>query len=300
MDKFSLIRTFVEVASRGSFSASAEYLGMSPQLVSKYVGELERRLTTRLLNRTTRRLHLTEAGERYLIRAQHLLSELEDMDNEVTSLQGHAQGKLRISAPLSFGIKHLPSLLRRFQTQYSNVDIDLQLNDRRVDIIEEGFDIVLRIGELQDSTFIAKRLAPIRLVLCASPDYLDKHGRPQTLEELSDLHYLRYSLLNSEPEILSPFYKNTAQRNQRHFECNNGDVIMEMALQGAGVCLQPSFICGEHLANNNLEVVLPNESHPIVSLWAVYAHRQLLASKVRAFIETADGFYGESPYWDNW
>jgi DNA-binding transcriptional LysR family regulator len=300
MDRIALLEAFVHVAKSGSFTQAAERLDMSVQLVSKYVTHLEQRLDARLLNRTTRRNSLTETGQRYLVRAQQLLNDFESMDSEVHELQESAAGTLRIAAPVSFAIRHLSSCLDEFLKQHPKVDIDLQLNDRRVDIVEEGFDIALRIGQLQDSLLIAKHLTPIRLVLCASPQYLQREGEPDTPQALASHQYLHYSLLTSAPENLWPALDKSRHNQHRQFQSNNGDVLLNMALAGHGIAMQPTFICGHDIASGNLKVVLPDYAPPATHLYAVYAHRQLVANKVRAFIDFAAQYYGETPYWDNW
>lgn len=299
MDRIDAMRTFVTVASEGSFSRAAERLDMSPQLVSKYVSQLETQLGVRLLNRTTRRVHLTEAGSHYQQRAQLLLDDLAELDNQMGDLQNNAQGLLRISAPVSFGSRHLPRLLSAFQQAHPGVCVDLQLNDRKVDIVEEGFDVALRIGQLKDSSLIAKLIAPIRVILCASPDYLAHHGTPSRLEHLQSHRYLRYSYLESDAgQALHAWLCHTDKAANNALVSNNGDVLVQAAVDGLGIALQPTFICGEAIAAGQLQVILADHAPPPLGLYAVYAHRTLLASKVRCFIDFIDGFFGDPPYWD--
>jgi DNA-binding transcriptional LysR family regulator len=299
MDRISAMRAFVTVVNEGTFTRASERLAMSPQLVSKYVSQLEAHLGVRLLNRTTRRIHLTEAGTQYHQRAQQVLSDIDDMENQLGDLQTRAQGLLRISAPVSFAIRHMAPLLSQFQSMNPAVGIDLQLNDRKVDIVEEGFDIALRVGRLKSSSLIAKRLAPVRLVPCASPAYLQQYGTPQRLEDLDDHRYLHYSHMNLEPgHSLQKSLRNTGRVNKGEFISNNGDVLVEAAIAGSGIVLQPTFIAGAAVREGKLKVILPEHEPEPLALYAVYAHRQLLASKVRSFIDFIDGFYGDPPYWD--
>lgn len=300
MDRLDAMRAFITVAAEGSFVKAAERLQQSPQLVSKYVGQLERHLGIRLFNRTTRRVHLTEAGQQYQLRARQLLEELDDLENQVGDLQHHAQGLLRISAPVSFAMRHLPSLLLGFQQQHPRVGIDLQLNDRKVDIVEEGFDIALRIGRLKDSSLIAKPLAPVRLLLCAAPGYLEQYGEPAQLSDLTQHRYLPYSYLeNTIGTELHEALQAIKQRQQGELVSNNGDVLVQAAIAGGGIILQPSFITGAAIKAGQLQVILPQYEPAPLGLYAVYAHRQLLASKVRQFLEFSEGFYGSPPYWDD-
>lgn len=296
MDRFLAMRTFCAVAKSGSFSAAADQLELSPQLVSKYVSQLEQHLGVRLLNRTTRRVHITEEGDRYLARALFVLEEVEDMENVAGESQKEARGRLRISAPVSFGIKHVSALFNDFQQAHPGVTIDCQLNDRKVDIVEEGFDIALRVGQLKDSSLIAKKLATVRMVLCASSEYLKRSGIPESLQDLTTHRYLRYSYLD--PSSLSDVHHALSENDENNFICNNGDTLVQMAVQGAGIALQPTFICGDALAAGELTEILPELAPPQVGLYAIYAHRQLMASKVRAFLDFADGYFGSPPYWD--
>lgn len=299
MDRIDAMRAFVTVVSEGSFTRAADRLELSPQLVSKYVSQLEHHLGTRLLNRTTRKIHLTEAGTRYHQRAQQVLNDIDDMENQLGDLQGEARGRLRISAPVSFAIRHMAPLLAEFQAAHPAVGIDLQLNDRKVDIVEEGFDIALRIGHLKSSSLIARRIAPVRLVMCAAPAYLARHGTPRQPEDLRDHRYLRYSYMD--PEAGQPVFRwLQSQGGSRDSELvsNNGDVLVEAAIAGAGIAIQPTFIAGEAIRDGKLRILLPDHEPEPLALYAVYAHRQLLASKVRSFIDFLDGYFGDPPYWD--
>ena len=299
MDRIDTMRAFVTVVSEGSFTRAAERLELSAQLVSKYVARLEQHLGVRLLNRSTRRVSLTEAGTRYHQRALQLLADLEEMESELSEIQTQARGTLRINAPVSFAVHHLPALLSAFQRAHPAVNVDLQVNDRKVDIVEEGFDIALRIGQLKSSSLIARRIAPVRVLLCAAPHYLDQFGRPERLEQLTEHRYLRYSYIDSQAD--TPFHRwlNAGKSHSGgELVCNNGDVLVQAAIEGSGIALQPTFICGPHIAAGQLEVVLPELEPPALGLYAVYAHRQLLAGKVRCFIDFMAGYFGDPPYWD--
>ncbi len=299
MDRIDAMRAFVTVVSEGAFTRAAERLDISPQLVSKYVSQLEQHLGVRLLNRTTRRIHLTEAGTSYYQRAQQVLHDIEDMESQIGDLQTEARGLLRISAPVSFAIRHMAPLLSAFQKAHPGVGIDLQLNDRKVDVVEEGFDVVLRIGHLKSSSLIAKRIAPIRMVVCASPAYLKQNGTPQHLEDLQGHRYLRYSYIELDAnQPLHRWLQNNGQNDSNGMSSNNGDVLVEAAIAGAGIALQPTFISGPAIKEGKLQVILQDYEPEPMGLYAVYAHRQLLASKVRSFVDFIDGYFGDPPYWD--
>lgn len=299
MDRIEAMRAFVTVVNEGTFTRAADRLEMSPQLVSKYVSQLEQHLGVRLLNRTTRKLHLTEAGTRYHQRAEQVLNDIDDLESQLGDLQSEARGLLRISAPVSFAIRHMAPLLTGFQKAHPAVDIDLQLNDRKVDIVEEGFDIALRIGHLKSSSLIAKRIAPVRLVTCASPAYLAEHGTPQRPEDLRDHRYLRYSYMDQDATgQVHRWLQGTETHSAGDMVSNNGDVLVEAAIAGAGIAVQPTFIAGSAIREGRLQIILPDHEPEPMALYAVYAHRQLLASKVRSFVDFLDGYFGEPPYWD--
>ena len=299
MDRIDAMRAFVTVVNEGAFTRAANKLDMSPQLVSKYVSQLEQHLGVRLLNRTTRQIHLTEAGTSYHQRAQQVLHDIDDMESQIGDLQTEARGLLRISAPVSFAIRHMAPLLSEFQKTHPGVGIDLQLNDRKVDVIEEGFDVVLRIGHLKSSSLIAKRIAPIRMVVCASPAYLKQNGTPQHLEDLQGHRYLRYSYIELDAsQPLHRWLQNNGQNDSNGMTSNNGDVLVKAAIAGAGIALQPTFISGPAIKEGKLQVILQEYEPETMGLYAVYAHRQLLASKVRSFVDFIDGYFGNPPYWD--
>ena len=299
MDRIEAMRAFVAVVAEGSFSNAATSMQLSPQLVSKYVAKLEDQLGIRLLNRTTRKVSLTEAGTHYVQHAQQILLSIDEMDSQLGGLQQNPKGTLRISAPVSFALKHMAKLITDFQLQYPLVNIELQLNDRKIDIVDEGFDIALRIGNLKDSSLIAKYIAPIRVILCASPEYLKKHGTPKQPEDLKNHRYLHYNY----PEIDSKdnIYQWLNAKNidtRGGFDSNNGDILVEAAIAGAGLALQPTFIASNAISSGQLTQVLADFELKPLGLYAVYAHRKLLPSKVRCFIDFIENYYGSPPTWD--
>lgn len=295
MDRLDAMRAFVTVVNEGSFIRAADRLNLSAQLVSKYVARLEQRLGVRLLNRTTRRLHLTEAGVRYHERARQVLDDIDELESQLDELHDQARGLLRISAPVSFAIRHLAPLISDFQQAHPAVGIDLQLNDRKVDIVEEGFDIALRIGHLKSSSLIARKIAPVRLVMCASPDYLAREGTPLHLEQLARHRYLHYSYMELDAEQGPGRW---LRGKEAAFSSNNGDVLVAAAMAGAGIALQPTFISGQAIREGRLRLVLAEHQPAPMGLYAVFAHRQLMASKVRCFVDFMEGYFGDPPYWD--
>ena len=300
MDRIDAMRAFVAVVTEGSFSNAANTLQLSPQLVSKYVSKLEEQLNSRLLNRTTRKVSLTEAGSHYFGHAQQILLSIDDMESKLGGLQQNPKGVLRISAPVSFALKHMAKLITDFQIHYPLVKVDLQLTDRKVDIVEEGFDVALRIGQLKSSSLIAKKVAPIRVMLCAAPDYLNKHGTPTQPEDIAEHRYLHYSYMNMDgKDDIYQLLKAKYLKQGSELRSNNGDVLVDAAIAGAGIVLQPTFIISEALSSGKLVVVLPKLEPEALGLYAVYAHRKLLPHKVRCFIDFIDGYYGTPPYWDD-
>ncbi len=299
MDRIDAMRTFVAVVNEGSFSKAATTTQLSPQLVSKYIAKLEEQLHTRLLNRTTRKVSVTEAGSQYFIHAQQILLSIDEMEAQLGGLQQLPKGILRISAPVSFALKHMAKLVTDFQARYPSVTVDLKLSDRKVDIVEEGFDVALRIGQLESSSLIAKKIAPVRVVLCASPDYLNIHGTPKRLEDLEAHRYLHYSYMNIDTKgHVFKYLKAKQLKESSVFRSNNGDVLVEAAIEGAGLVLQPTFIASKALNAGKLVIVLPEYEPTPIGLYAIYTHRKLLPHKIRCFIDFMTDYYGTPPYWD--
>ncbi len=300
MDRLETMRAFIAVSNEGSFTKAADKLGTSNQLVSKYVSHFEEHLGVRLFNRTTRTVRLTEAGEQCAQHVRHILESIQDMEGGLGQLKNEAQGLLRISAPVSFATKHLAPLIRDFKQLNPAVGVDLQLNDRKVDIVDEGFDLALRIGHLKNSSLIAKRIAPIRLVLCASPSYLERHGTPEHPDQLIPAHLLHYSYTEyNQPQLpLMNALKRSLKEHTTGISCNNGDILVEAAIGGEGYALQPTFLVGKAVKEGKLKVILPEFEPEEMGLYVVYPHRKLIATKLRSFIDFISNYYGEPPYWD--
>lgn len=299
MDTIDGMRTFAAVVTEGSFSRAAERLDISPQLASKYVGQLETRLGVRLLNRSTRRLSLTESGRAYYDRVRQVLADIDDMEHAVGDLTARARGTLRINAPMSFGRLHLTQAIAEYQHTQPEVEVDLTLNDRIVDIISEGFDLAIRIGQLEESSLVARRLAPVRLVVCGAPDYFRCRGVPETPAELSEHDCLRYAYASDYDRWR--FHRDGKSHSVRvtgSFSANNGDALQVAALAGKGIVLQPTFIAGEDIRAGRLQIVLNEYQLPELMAHAVYAHRQYLSAKVRTFVDFLADYFGSPPYWD--
>ena len=301
MDRIETMKAFVMVAEEGGFTKAAEKLGFSNQLVSKYVSHFETHLNVRLFNRTTRSVHLTKEGEQCFQHVKQILENIHDMESHFGQLQRATKGLLHISSPVSFSTLHLSSLIHDFKKQFPDVAIDLQLSDRKVDIIEEGLDVSLRIGNLKNSSLIAKKITPVRLVLCASPEYLKQNNVPTHPDELIAEHFLRYSYMeyNQPKQPLIEALKIINQKKPSGLVANNGEVLMAAAIAGQGYIFQPTFIVGEAIKQGKLQVILEDFEPEPMALYVVYPHRKLLAPKLRAFIDFISNYYGETPYWDN-
>lgn len=286
MDRFTSMQAFVTVVEAGGFTAAAERLPISRAGVSKHVSELETHLGIRLLNRTTRQTNLTEAGRAYYARCVQILADVADSESVATGLSAEPHGVLRINAPMSFGIQQLAPRLHHFRDRYPKVGVELNLNDRFVDVIEEGYDVVIRIAQLKDSSLIARKVAPCQHLLCASPDYLQQHGAPQTPTELTQHACLHYSHLQSGREWFLQGPDGAHQISVRGpLTANNGDVVCRAACDGLGIALLPDFIIAAPIKAGQLKIVLPAYCPPKLDIYAVYPSRKFMSVKVRHFID---------------
>ena len=300
MDRLSAMEAFLRVAEAKSFTAAAERLRLSKSLVSRQVAALETELGVRLLQRTTRSLTLTEAGERYLEASRRILAEVEEAKLLVGSLQASPRGRLSVNAPMSFGFLHLAPALPQFLARYPEVEIEMAMNDRFVDLIEEGFDLAVRIGRLPDSSLVARKLAPIRRTISASPAYLARHGAPVAPNDLQAHECLCNSNLTRSEEWRfvtkdgRPWHVEVKGR----LRVNNGDALRAAALLGLGIVNLPSFIVGGDLQSGALVSLLAEYLPQDAAVYAVYPHSRHLSPKVRAFTEFLAERFGPRPYWD--
>ncbi|MCX7279340.1 MAG: LysR family transcriptional regulator [Burkholderiales bacterium] len=286
MDRFLEMQTLVAVVDAGSFVKAADSLGLSKAAVSRYVADLEARLGVRLLQRTTRRLSLTEAGQVFYARSKELLAGVDEAEAELTSRSGAASGLLRINAPVTFGILHLAPLWGLFRSQYPDVALDLTLADRMVDLVEEGYDMAIRIATLPSSTLVSKRLASTRMVLCASPAYLAAHGTPLHPRELAGHAVIAYTYWAAKDEWHFDGPEGTVSVTTRPcIHANNGDTCRAAALAHQGIILQPSFLVGEDLAAGRLVELLPAYRSLEMGIYAVYPSRKHVPPKVRALVD---------------
>ena len=290
---------FVQVVDNGSFSAAAERLGLSRAQVSKSVMQLEAHLDTRLLNRTTRRISLTDSGRIYYERSRAILDEVTEAEEYAREDNAEARGVLTVGAPTSFGLLHLQPLIPAFLEAHPQVQISLSLADRFLDVVAEGFDVALRIAELEDSSLVARRLAPCRRVLCAAPAYLQKHGTPRVPQDLAIHACLVYSN-ELRPDTWTLHGPVGAERVTVNGPvcADNGDILCAAAEAGLGVTLLPTFIVGEALRAGRLVTVLDDFCPPDLTINAVYPSRRFLAAKVRSFVDFLAEAYAGEPAWD--
>ncbi|MGB9149468.1 MAG: LysR family transcriptional regulator [Burkholderiales bacterium] len=295
MDRFLEMRTFSAVVDAGSFVGAADALQLSKAAVSRYVSDLEARLGVRLLNRTTRHLSLTDEGQVFYGRCIELLAGVDEAETEITSRSGSASGLLRINAPVTFGIQHLAHLWGEFRTLNPKVLLDISLSDRLVDLVDEGYDIAIRIASLPSSTLISKRLATTRMVLCASRPYLERHGTPRHPADLVTHDIISYSYWSTKDEWYfdGPDGK-VSVKTHPCIHTNSGDTCRLAALAHQGIILQPSFLVGEDLKNGTLIELMPSFHSIELGIYAVYPTRKHVAPKLRALIDFLSAHFSQA------
>ena len=300
MDQIGELTAFVRTVECGSQAGAARAIGITPAMVGRYLRALEDRLGARLLNRSTATQSLTEAGTVFHARAVAVLEELAAAEAAVTDRQAEPVGTLRISAPMVFGTRYLAAALARFGAAHPGVAIELTLNDRVVDLVEEGFDLALRIGQLADSTLVARRLAPCRLVVVAAPGYLARRGVPERPEALSGHECLTYAYARGGrvARFVGPGGQSVAVEMQGRFAANNGEALLEAAIAGVGVLVTPTFIAGEALREGRVRQVLADWALPTLGLYAVFPSGRHLAPNVRLCVDALAEWFGESPAWE--
>lgn len=301
MDKLTSMRVFLQVARLGSFSAAAGEMGLSKAMISKHISNLENQLDVQLINRTTRHLNLTEMGIAYRDRVRDILNEIEETELAVSSLSSRPRGTLRLMAPTSFGSFHVTRAVAEYQRHHPEVSIDLQLTERTPDIVEEGLDMAIRVGRMEDSSLVARKLADVRSVVCASPDYLQQQGVPL---EPADLR--RHNCLIYTPR--APVHEWQFSDGGDTFSVpvngdvrsNVGDALRVAAIQGCGLVQLPTYIVGLDIEAGRLAAVLEAFEGPARPMYAVYQHRRHLSAKVRTFVDFLVDRYQPVPYWEHW
>ena len=299
MDRLEAIQVFAQVVESGSFAKAADRLGLSTSAASRHVADLEAHLQTRLLNRTTRRVSLTESGQAFYERAVQLLADLEEAEQEAGRAAVVPRGTIRLTTSLNFGVRHLAPAIAEFLARHAEVRFDVSLSDRVVDLVEEGFDLAVRVGNVGSGNLVARKLGETRLVPCASPQYLSAHPAPKTPEELSQHNCFTYEYVT--PRNVWRFQdasgRERAVRVAGTLHSNNGDLLAEAAARGAGIVFEPAFIVGPDVRAGRLVPLLQEFTPPPVPIYAVYPSRKHLSAKVRGFVEFLIGRFAEAQDW---
>ncbi|QDX21198.1 LysR family transcriptional regulator [Pandoraea pnomenusa] len=300
MDRLTSLAIFVAAVEEGSLAAAARRFGLSAAMAGKHVSAIEAELSARLLHRTTRRLSLTETGQTYYERCKRILEAFDEAKREASDTQGTARGVLRIAAPVTFGVMHLGEVVARYMADHPNVNVEVQLGDRYVDLIEAGVDVAIRIGRLEDPGLVTRRLAPCRMVLCASPAYLERHGTPRTPEALMHAQRLAFSEAVSAGDWTLRDRENRAHviDGPCRMTANNAQMLLAAAIGGAGIVYGPTFVLGAHLQRGELVELLPAYRAADLTIQAVYPSTRRIPFKVRRFIDYLAEAFGDEPPWD--
>ncbi len=301
LDRLTGLEVFAKAAAAGSFSAAGRALGMSQTMVTKHMAALEARLGVKLFHRSTRKLSITDAGRSYLESSERILAEIDAADSAVAADRIEPKGLLRLSAPVSFGARQIAPLMPEFARRFPLVTVELGLNDRLVDLADEGWDLAIRIGSLADSSLIARRIAPCRTVLCAAPAYLATRGTPHTVASLAEHNCLGYTLsrlAGADRWAFGARGEVTAQVSG-NLRANNGDALLAAAVAGQGVIYQPSFVVAEQLrAGTLVSIALDQPTFEFAGIYAVYLPDRHPAAKLRAFIDFIATRFAPEPPWD--
>ena len=290
---------FVRVVEAGSITKAAEQLNIAKSAVSRRLKELETRLGSQLISRTTRQSNLTQAGEQYYQKVHHILSEVDALNEETSGTPTRIEGTLKMTAPLSFSLMHLNDVIDEYANQHPELKFELDFSDRHTDLIEEGFELAIRIRELQDSSYQAKRLALIRYALCASPEYLERMGTPKTFDDLSEHEFLQYGMSKSSAiELIDEQGKKHQVAVNGKIKANNGDFLREMAVKGHGIAFLPTFITYQALISGELVPILQQYQLPTLNAYAVYPKNRFLSQRCRYLIDFIAERFGDNPYWD--
>jgi len=287
MDRFQAMRAFVTVVELGSFARAADRLDLSVSAVSRQVAELEAHLDARLLNRTTRRLSLTEPGRAFHERSLQLLADVEEAEQEAGGGTATPRGTLKLTCPITYGVRVLAPRIAGFLARYRDVRVDVELSDRLVDLVDEGFDLAVRIGMIRAPNLVARRIGRVRIVCCASPAYLAKHGTPAVPADLAKHACLTYEYgpLRGQWRFVGRDGTEHLQRVGGPLHANNGRMLAALAVEGAGLCYEPDFIVGPELASGRLVPLLADYATPDIPVHAAYPSRRHLSAKVRAFVD---------------
>src|SRR5688500_16702784 len=287
MDRLAAMRVFTQVVDSGSFAKAADRLGLSTSAASRQVADLEAHLQTRLLNRTTRRVSVTESGRGFYERAVQLLADLEEAEREASRAAAGPRGTIRLTAAITLGVRHLAPLISAFLARHPGVAFDVSLSDRIVDLVEEGFDLAVRVGSVRTESLAARKLGETRLLVCASPDYLAAHGTPQVPEDLERRNCFTYEYVSPRDHwrVRDASGRERAVRVKGNLHSNNGELHAEAAAGGIGIALEPDMILMPYVREGRLVPLLGEYLSPPLPIYAVYPSRKHLSAKVRVFID---------------
>ena len=300
MNRFENMDTFIRVVEAGSISAAAERLGVAKSAVSRRLKELEEHLGVELFHRTTRRMNLTDTGRAFYHQAVRILDDVLEAERATSQAHCMLKGSLKVAIPSSFGLMHMGPAINEFLQGHPQIEFDLDFNDREVDLMQEGFDLAIRIAKLPDSSFIARRLAPIQTVICASPSYLEARGTPETADQLIDHQCLVYSLLRD----FEYWHLSDSAGNVRkiklcpYIKASTGEFLRDAAVDGKGIILVPSFIVYKEIERGTLVPILKKYKTPSLDAYAIYPQTRHLSQRVRTFVDFLVKRFEGTPYWD--
>ena len=300
MGQLEDIQIFLRVVDAGGISRAADQLNIAKSAVSRRLAQLEARLETKLIHRTTRRISLTEEGKLYYQQALNVVDSVKALDSMLVTSDEGFQGQLNLALPLSFGLLHLTSVIDAFMQKHPKLKIKVDLSDKEINLVEEGVDVAFRIGTLNDSSIQARKILPIKLVVCASPEYIEKCGEPTSVAALSESTFLRYSSEGS-----NTFTLTNKQGKEESFvvkgrlQSNNGDFLKELALKGQGLIVMPTFVCWRELQSGELVRVLPDYELASLNAYAIYPQNRFLSQSARGFIDFLVEYFDGKAYWDD-
>ena len=302
MEAYGVIPVFVAVVEQGGFAGAARELGLTRSAVSKRVQALEQRLGVQLLHRTTRKIRLTEAGAHYYEHALKARAAVRDAEDAVSWLQGEPRGRLRVHTPMSFGRLHVAPLIPEFLKRYPELEVDMEMEDRMVNLLEGGFDVGIRSGNLPTSSAIVRKLTPGHSVVCASPEYFERHGRPATPEELTQHNCVLFSFSTEvDTWTFLDAHDTRAIQVSGNYRVNNSEALREALVRGIGIGRLPTFVAGPDLREGRLVACFEGLRMPHKEIYAVIPERRFMPAKVRVFLDFAVEFFGgDKPWWDTW
>ena len=300
MDRFENMGAFIRIVEAGSISAAADRLGVAKSAISRRLKELEEHLGVELFHRTTRRMNLTDTGRAFYHQSVRILEDVLETELATSQAHGTLKGSLKIALPSTFGLMHMGSAINEFLQAHPQIEFDLDFNDREVDLIQEGFDLAIRIANLPDSSLIARRLAPIQFVMCASPVYLEQMGMPQSPDELREHQCLVYSLLRDFEywHLTDSSGKEIKTKIHPYLKASTGEFLKDAAVEGRGITLLPSFIAYKEIERGALVKILKEYKLPQMDAYAIYPQTRHLSQRVRAFVDFLVKRFEGTPYWD--